>query len=501
MANATSAPRGLAYPAPHAIKDMVNGIWYEDRAGSSTTQEFIKRSTFPILRLPVELQVKVADQICRYSDLKAFLLTSKELFDVATPCLYKCVDLRSTGCDRFDKRLSEKDADKQLSQKIKSLLIQPANLRFVRILKANHVGLVSTQLMDRLLPLLRDDYLTEFNYCTQSVKQFPTPSQLQFLWGRQKNLRNLKIYAHIVPSLEDFFNKTELNRTALLKSFAKLIISDNSKLQSHEFNMISWPLKHLDLYLIQLLKFNGRDNTKASNILSSLNPLFVAGSFVSLVKLSFKRICFDKTLELTNMPSLERLSIVDCRAPPGQPLVHAHNVQLRSLLHMASGSLEEICPLLTQINGLEDLVIVCPMRMNIAFQLQSALIGAILTHKETVHTLDLEIYPLLEATVTASIWEGNVTCLQNCKNLVKLWLPLTPTRTISYYRNLIAALPRLSCLTIYTAFDFSAKWSPNLAADIFPASSSLSLIQCESYSHETYRIIRRDSKKTFNSLL
>lgn len=122
MANATSASNDLAHPATHAIKDMVNGIWYEDRAGSSTTtQEFIERSTFQVLHLPVELQVKVADQISRYSDLKAFLLTSEKLFDVATPCLYKCVDPISASYDRF--RMSEKDVDEQLSLKIKSLLI------------------------------------------------------------------------------------------------------------------------------------------------------------------------------------------------------------------------------------------------------------------------------------------------------------------------------------------------------------------------------------------
>lgn len=487
MANAPNVPYNLTHPTPHTIKVMASGIRYEERAGSSTTHEFIEKFTFPILRLPVELQIKVADQIGRYTDLKAFLLTCKELFDVATPSLYKCVDLRSTGYDRFD---SGQDADEQLSRRIRSLLIKSANLRFIRVLKTSNFGLGSTQLMDGLLPLLRDDFLTEFNYSTKSVKQFPTPSQLQLLWGRQKNLQNLKIYSHIVPSLEEFFNKTERNRTA----FAKLTISDNSELQSYyEFNMISWPLKHLDLCLLQYLTFNGRDNTKASNILSSLNPLFAAGSFASLVKLSFKRICFDETLDLTNMPSLDHLSVANCRAPLGQPLVNAHNIRLRSLMHMVSGPLEEICPLLTQINGVEDLVIVCPIRMNIAFHVQMDLICAITKHKETLRTLDLELYPILRANLTAPIWEVNVLLIQNCKNLVKLWLPLMPNRITSHYRNVISALPRLSCLTIYTYMDLSAKWSPNLATDLFPASSELSKIEFETYSHEPYRVIRRGS--------
>lgn len=503
MANAPSPPYDFAHPATFANKNMANGIWYEDHTRSNTIHEFIERPTFPFLRLPVELQVNVVDQISRYSNLKAFLLTSKELFDLATPCLYKSVDLRSSGYYRFDERMSEKDEDEQLSQKIESLLIKPANLRFVRVLKTNHFGLVSTQLMDRLLPLLREDFLIEFSYSTKSAKYFPTPSQLQLLWGRQKNLRNLKIYSHIVPSLEEFFNKSELNQKALLKSFARLTISENSETKSHnEFKMISWPLKNLNLYLIQQLSFHGRNNTRASNILSSLNSLFIAGSFVNLMKLSFKRICFDETLKLTNMPSLKELLIIYCRAPPGRILVQAHNFQLRYLMYMASGPLEEIYPLLNQIKGLEDLVIVCPMIMKIATPVQTALINAILSHKETLRTLDLEIYPILETNIDAMIWDVTfVMNIQDCKNLVELWLPLIPTRSAFDYRELIEALPRLSSLTIFTASDLSAKWSPNLALDIFPASSQLSFILFETYSHKTYRIIRRGSKLTLKALI
>lgn len=501
MANTPSLPYHLTQTAPRPIEIMVNGVWYEDCAGLSTTPEFIGRSNFPFLRLPLELQVNVADQISRYSDLKAFILTSKELSDLATPSLYKTVNLRSSMYDSVGEILTEWEEDELLSRKIESLLIKPENLRQIRVLKTNRLGWVSTELMDRILPLLREDFLTEFRYSTESVEHFPTPSQLQFLWGHQKNIRNLKIYSHIVPSLEGFFNKCELNQTALLKSFTKLAISYKSEMQSqHEFNMISWPLKNLDLTLIQHLSFNGQSNTKATNILSSIDPLFAAGFFRSLKKLTFKRICFDKTLKLTNMPSLKHLSIVFCRAPLGQPLIHACNIKLRYLMHMASSPLEEIYPFLTQIQGLEDLVIVCPMRMNITTRVQTALMSAISTHKETLRVLDLEIYPLLETNICASIWDASVMKIKDCQNLVKIWLPLTPTKPTSYYRDWIAALPRLSKLTIYTVSDFSTKWSPNLARDIFPASTELSFIRFETYFHETYRIIRRGSDKLFKAL-
>lgn len=480
MANTSSPPHDLALPATHAIEDMAN-VWYENRAGRSTTHELFDRSAFPFLRLPVELQVKVVDQISKYSDLKAFLLTSKELSDLATPCLYKIVDLRSHSYDE------------KISQKIESLLAEPANLRFVRVLKTRRLGLEATKLMDRLLPLLREDFLTGFVYATKSVKRFPTPAQLQLLWGRQKNLRNLKLYSHIVPSLEEFFNKSELNQRALLKSFAKLTISDNSETRSdHEFKMISWPLKNLDLYLLQDISFHGQNNTKASNILSSLNPLFVARSFVSLMKLSFKRICFDETLMLTNMPLLERLIVDCCRAPPGQPLVHASNFQLQCLVHRDSEPLEEISRILTHITGLENLVISCPIIMNITTRVQIGLIHAISMHKETLSALDLELYPLLETNTEAMNWDTSfVLNLQDCKNLVELSLPLIPTRPTSYYRELIAALPRLSSLNVYSDIDLDTKWTPYLALHIFPVSSRLGSIVFKNYSLETFHIIRR----------
>lgn len=48
----------------------------------------------PFLRLPVELQIKVLNNISLYSDLKALRMTSKELSNIATPRLYRKVDLR-----------------------------------------------------------------------------------------------------------------------------------------------------------------------------------------------------------------------------------------------------------------------------------------------------------------------------------------------------------------------------------------------------------------------
>lgn len=57
------------------------------------------KPAFPFLRLPVELQVKVANNIGLSFDLKALHLTSKEVSDIATPRLYYKVDLRRKSLD------------------------------------------------------------------------------------------------------------------------------------------------------------------------------------------------------------------------------------------------------------------------------------------------------------------------------------------------------------------------------------------------------------------
>lgn len=62
--------------------------------------------------------------------------------------------------------------------------------------------------------------MTEFSFCTTSSTRFPTPIQMEFLWARQENLQNLKLYSHMVPNLQEFL-ELEPSRSALLRSFTK----------------------------------------------------------------------------------------------------------------------------------------------------------------------------------------------------------------------------------------------------------------------------------------
>lgn len=86
----------------------------------------------PFLRLPVELQIKVLNNISLYSDLKALRMTSKELSNIATPRLYRKVDLRMSDDYGAIKSINQKKKDCEILPRIDSLLLAPANLPFVR---------------------------------------------------------------------------------------------------------------------------------------------------------------------------------------------------------------------------------------------------------------------------------------------------------------------------------------------------------------------------------
>lgn len=82
---------------------------------------------------------------------------------------------------------------------IHSLLFQPENLCFTRVFKTGRISPKSTILVDQLLPLLRKNSLIKFSYSPESEDCFPTPLQMQFLWGSQKLLQNLKLYSDMFP--------------------------------------------------------------------------------------------------------------------------------------------------------------------------------------------------------------------------------------------------------------------------------------------------------------
>lgn len=192
----------------------------------------------------MDLWTEIFKYLSNYSDLKVLRLVSKRVSDVVIPCQYYEVDLI--------KDVTQEDV--LMVVRTKALLAGPANLRFIRILKTPLIGPESTRLMDQVLPLLRKDFLTEFSFSTTSNMRFPTPIQMQYLWARQENLQNLKLYSHMVPNLEEFLEH-EPSRSALLRSFTQLDISDKfDGLPLNYRAIMIWPLRNLDLRVLQNLQ-------------------------------------------------------------------------------------------------------------------------------------------------------------------------------------------------------------------------------------------------------
>ena len=90
-------------------------------------------------------------------------------------------------------------------------------------LKTGQFGPKSTLLINRLLPLLRENFLTKFSYFTQAIDCFPTPAQLQYLWSCQKHLQGLQLYSHMVPWLARRTATSRVRRCVTLNATASLM--------------------------------------------------------------------------------------------------------------------------------------------------------------------------------------------------------------------------------------------------------------------------------------
>ena len=408
---------------------------------------------FPFLSLPLELQTEAVNYLREYSDLKALRLTSKQLSDIATPRLYYKVDLR-TGA---------KENESWMRQRINSLLLQPANLLFVRILKTPCLRAEETQLLGQLLPLLKQDSLTRFKYFALSKKRFPTPTQMKFIWNHQKKLQNQKLYWHMVPSLEAILKECGPSKVALLKSFTRLEISDGyhtHRSSDAMTNIMSRSLKVLDLSILQKLRIWGEHS--GSVILPLLTTLFANGSFINLEKLFISNVGFEKTVRLTKLPLLNSLTLREFGANFGiVPLELADDIRLSTFSGSTIFHIEEITPVLAQMKGLESLHIKCREEIISPTRAQQDFINAIISNnQDTLSVLNLELKLQGSATpFNVYIWEFYITKdIQCCKKLVTLCLPRIKM-PISSYCGLIAALPNLESLTIHDLSTEVEDWS------------------------------------------
>ena len=408
--------------------------------------------TFPFLSLPVELQTEAVNYLRNYSDLKALCLTSKHLFDIATPRLYYELDLRT-------------DNDCWLEQRIRSLVLQPANLRFVRIIKMPQLGPRDALLMGGVLPLLRQDSLTRFKFSVSSANQFPTPLQMRFIWNHQKNLQNQKLSWHMILELDEILEERGPSEVALLKSFTALDISnrtcDSNKIRDKNIrDILSLPLKILDLSILQKLRIGGL--FIGSVILPLLNTLFAGGSFVNLKKLTLFSVIFERALTLTNVPSLKSLALHKCMDNfVALPVVLADDIRLSTFFGEIWSNVEEMTLLLAQIKGgLESLHIKRGNRIKPVNRTYKEFVRAMIRHKDTLRVLNLELSLACINQLDIILWELYVVqAIKCCKKIATLSLPLVANMPIDYYRGLIASFPDLETLTIYESPTICDNWS------------------------------------------
>lgn len=315
----------------------------------------------------------------------------------ATPCLYYKVELNNHQNNKWSDQPKEQRCDHVLRPRIQSLLKKPENLQFVRVLDTGWFGWESTKLMDRLLPLFREDHLIRFSYltrsCCASTCVFPTPLQMQYLWGSQTKLQKLELCSHMVPALEESLKKQDKpRRSVFLNSFTKLDIGNSCEDTAvNASRIMHWPLMNLDTRLLRSFSLNGkpfptqRATQRVTKLVTKLTDLFAAGSFVNLTKLSFEHFEPAETLTVTNVPLLEFLTIAHCEGT-SQTLAFPEKFRLRSLTYMVEGAPEKVTSLLGQIRGLESLVIKPSMPINPP---ATAFTVAITLHKETLLILKL----------------------------------------------------------------------------------------------------------------
>lgn len=441
-----------------------NSLLNEDHA--------INNMTFPFLRLPVELQVEVVNSISLYSDLKALCLTSKKVYDVATPRLYYKVDLK-VGLNGIES-VEWTQKYERMVRSIHYLVWSPANLRFTRVLKTGYFEPGPTFLLGRLLSLLRVDFLIKFRYDTRSIDCFPTPLQLQSLLGRQKHLQNLKLCSHMVPWFEEFMNTREPSQGSISSSFTKLDIGSSQDCMTITPTKLCWPLRELDLCILKSLSLNGGC---IPSLLNTLIDEFAGLFFANLTKLSLEQFIFSRTLALTNVPSLKSLVLKYCWRL-NRFLALPDNFRLESLIFKTYEEVKMVTPLLAQINGLQHLDITSDSQVYEGEdQDMTDFTNAVISHKNTLRVFEFNVDSMSNwnwGAVNASLWDASfVKNIQLCSKLVNLSLPVVPNQPTSYYRELIASFPSLSSLTIFTRIDSYPEWCPDRAMEIFPAITKL----------------------------
>lgn len=223
----------------------------------------------------------------------------------------------------------------------------------------------------------------------------------------------------MVSGLEEFLQKQNPSESTLLKSFTKLSIGNFKDDLSTIPDELYWPLKNLDLKILQSLSLNGFAYRHG---FPAVMDLFAGQPFINLAKLIFEGVSFEKTVTFTNVPKLKSLVIVNCKNGLANangdygvvlPLEFPDYLQLQSLEYWSHGEAEPLTHLLAQIRGLKKLVIGVLGPVLIDDQGKTDFTNALMLHRDTLRLFKI-VGPIQGITTLSQIFPNfNLEHLHN----------------------------------------------------------------------------------------
>lgn len=300
-------------------------------------------------------------------------------------------------------------------------------IKTTNIASSEHEGLnqYSVLVLDQLLPKLRDDSLTKFEF---DELTHPTLEQLKFLWQHQKRLRNLqlmfKTHFPMVSDLKDLKYS--------LRSL-KFITELDLDLESAVVDSVVCPLLEiLDLSHLQKLRLGcfPHPSSGRSSPLKPSKTLFSDCFPATLTHLTLRFISFfDNYLQLDDYPFLTHLDLRWCDksqdlfAGYSRPTLVSLCLVEYSSFHMAG-----LADMLHRFQGLESLTICIARLLEDAEMVQ--FLDAVDRHKDTLKYLLFNHNGTPTGREPALFNAKLCDVIKTCKNLSQLGISLCKTNII-----------------------------------------------------------------------
>lgn len=200
----------------------------------------------------------------------------------------------------------------------------------------------------------------------------------------------------MIPALDSVLEERGLSEVSLLKSFTVLDINDRTLDSLYNIrNIMSRPLKILNLSILQELRIGGA--FIGTVVLPLLNTLFALGSFVNLKELTLSKVMFERTLTLTNLPSLKCLALQECTDGfLSLPLVLADDMRLSTFFWLDFFECRGNDSSVSSGQRFGELAYQAPRsnhgsKYTAVNRAQREFVRAMISHKDTLRDLNIEL--------------------------------------------------------------------------------------------------------------